>query len=141
MGFYGICVCVAGTAYWYHAGDELGYPGWLGAAVAFALFLCVGDVLSIRIDQQPTHANAPGPQWLEMNRHRRRAIATDACQEAALGRRAERRLRVLELRQVGAQGIVFARLERERPLADGGQHLLGRDALAHTVCETEAVEA
>ena len=121
MGFYGICVCVAGTAYWYHAGDELGYPGWLGAAVAFALFLCVGDVLSIRIDQQPTHANAPGPQWLEMNRHRRRAIATDACQEAALGLGGEQGIWIVELREFDRERILRARLESQGALTDRGQ--------------------
>ena len=34
-----IAACVACAAYWYHAGDELGYPGWLGCLVSWGLFM------------------------------------------------------------------------------------------------------
>ena len=39
MGFYAICACIACGGYWFHAGDELGYPRWLGAAVSLGVFI------------------------------------------------------------------------------------------------------
>lgn len=39
MSIFEIAGCVACGGYWFHAGEELGYPRWLGAVVSVALFL------------------------------------------------------------------------------------------------------
>jgi hypothetical protein len=39
-----ICANVTCAAYWYHAGEELGYPRWLGAVGGSALFLVMNFV-------------------------------------------------------------------------------------------------
>lgn len=42
IGLFGIAACVACAGYWYHAGEELGYPRWLGAAVGW--LACFGMI-------------------------------------------------------------------------------------------------
>ena len=41
MSIFAIAGCVTCGGYWFHAGDDLGYPRWVGAVVSVALYLAM----------------------------------------------------------------------------------------------------